>query len=156
MKRILSVLFVCFILTFCFVNVAGASPSSIESITPMELNHDQVLSLLKEAFPNSIFWGVEGGKFYVLPVVEIKKIMAEDDTDSLELSDSGDYVMTLVGNFSSSYPAVPIGFVKTPKMICNITIAYWLGEPHVFYLNPKTDQVRKVSIDDKVKVVIIF
>ncbi len=156
MKRTLSILFVCFILTLCCVNVVGAMSPSIESITPLELNHDQVLNLLKEVFPNSIFWGVEGGKFYILPVVELRKLIAKDGTDSLELPDSGDYAMRIIGNFSSSYPFVPIGFVKTPKMICNITIAFWLGEAHIFYLNPKTDQMKKVSEDNNVKVVIIF
>lgn len=157
MKRIKIIVFVAMVCLFVisYGNATLASPS-IESITPLKMNHDQVKDLLKKTFPKSIFWGIEGGKFYILPLVEVKKIMAKDDTDSMKLPDTADYAMRVIGNFSGSHPRVPIGFMKTNKIFCNIIIAFWFGEPTVFKINPKTDQMKMIMKDYNVRVVIIF
>jgi len=155
MKKIVLIMMVCLFVIISCGNSALALPS-IRSIAPLEMDHDEVMDLLKKTFPKSIFWGIEGGKFYILSLVEVKKILEKDDTNNMNLPDTGDYVMRVIGNFSSDYPQVPIGFIKTSKVFCNIIIAFWLGEPAIFKINPKTDQMQKVSKDYDVRVVIIF
>jgi len=141
----------------CSCCIVSAVSPSIESIAVEKIDHDDVMDLLRDAFPDTLFRGVEGGEFYVLPLTEIEKLLSEDNTDDLWLEETGDYVARLIGNFSRpGLEKIPIGFMKTDKVFCNVVIAFWLGEPVVFKINPKTDQIEKVFKDSTVKFVVMF
>jgi hypothetical protein len=127
-----------------------------------KMSHNEAGRILRELLPNAKVVGVEGDNFDIVPINEIEKILLKNDTDSLSLRDSGDYVMCLIGVFSRFHNKIPFGFIKTDKEILNITIAKGFDSSgrhknFVYIINPKTDEVKKLTRKAKeVRFAIIF
>jgi hypothetical protein len=125
--------------------------------TLTQLTHREVMDILRDKFPQTMFRGVEAPIFEITSLSEVKRFLDEDRTDEEDLGgNQGDYVFRLMGQFNSpGWEKIPFGWAKTDNDIYNIVILKDGSKIKVFGIDPTTDRLWEISTAANVKFVLI-